>query len=749
MAEISFDTEFDSCSISSANSTSSSIIYSRSRTVLIDHFEIFRNEPEIIRFCFNKDGTEKSSQEFRVKDLDLNPYICGYLGREHTPKEKLGTARLKFLDGLQEKCHARPSILDHGRIISIQYSDRMSTDTFMATWRTKVVELFKDTEGVRSYKASFPEKQENIDIVKRKLNHHLKERNVVAYTLSDSEHVTEIGFAYESDPNDFIDKSDNEGKHDFVEKLADDINKQNIITKLETFRDEQMEVLKVRHKWWKSVLVDIQTNDNTVQLCGLEEDVHEVFFKISKALLPAARDIINLNDEEADLYQSNTVKKFVKKQIERLSGQQCLDWLVDENVIRIIGPNEGTVSRWVECLKECIKSRTFDNVPEKVLSLQAWTKLLEKLHNSFKKKLLIKCHESTIKVTSTSDIHETVVMMVKTYLKRYAPYSSTIQSSRHKLDFFVQYHQAAMENDLLDEFLKITRLSELDIQVYGTRKAREDVSRLINNSVIEVFWVTRQNVIDFLQHEEGNQLLNKVSTESTCLVHKGQQSIDLQFFKGNIEEQKVDVIVNSAAPDLKLDKGQVAKSLSGTAGPALQQDIQSRFPKGVSEREVLKGGPGNLHCKSVYHVVLPMKITENGAVKDVVGTLMKECLEMAIKDKYESIAFPVFGTGTLHYPPDVVINTMYDVILNFALKNVMEAITVKKIMIILFPGNAKVMTAYHVIEQERIKRIHDCTASHKKLLTEPGCLLKFCIVITSDSMHNIEQAAAQIEEHLP
>ncbi|KAL3863405.1 hypothetical protein ACJMK2_005162 [Sinanodonta woodiana] len=751
MADISLDTEFDSLSIRSATSTYSSfsIISSRSRTAFIDHFEIFRKEPEIIQFCFNKEGTEKSSQDSRLEELGLDPFICGYLGREHTPKEKPGTARLKFLEDLQKKCHARPSILDHGRIISIQYSGRWSTDTEMATRRAQVVELFKDTEGVRSYKASFPEKQENIGIVKRKLNHHLKERHVVAYALSDPEQVTEIGFAYERGPNDYIDTSDNEEKHDFVEKLANDINKQKIIWKLKTFKDQQMEVLKVRHKWWKNVLVDIQTNNNTVQLCGLQEDVNKVFCDIEKALLPAAIDIINLNDEEAQLYQSNTVKKFVKKNIESLCGQQCLDWLVDENVVRIIGPNEGTVSRLVECLKECIKSQTFDKVPEKVLSLQAWTKQLENLQNSYKKKLLIKCHKSTIKVTSTSDIHETVVMMVNNYLRRYTPSSSTIQSNRYKLDFFVRNHQEALEEYFRDEIFQITRPSEHEIQVYGTKKAYDDVSRVIDNSVIKLFWVARQNVIDLFQHEEGNQLMNKVRTESACLVHKGQQSIDLQFFKGNIEEQKVDVIVNSAAPDLKLDKGQVAKSLSGTAGPELEQDIQSQFPKGVSEREVLKGGPGKLHCKSVYHVVLPMQITEKKDVADVVGTLMKECLEMAIKDKYESIAFPVFGTGTLDYPPDVVLNTMYDVVVNFALKNAMEAITVKKIMILLFPENARVLEAYHVIEQERINRINDCTASHKKLLTEPDSLLKFFIVITSDSMQNIEKAVAQMKEHLP
>ncbi|KAK3601415.1 hypothetical protein CHS0354_037748 [Potamilus streckersoni] len=295
----SFEKESDCSSIITASSMScgSSTIYSRSSARYFDHFEIFRSKPEILKFCFNTEDINENIQEFSLEELGLDPYLCGYLGRENagTLKEYRGTARLKFLDELEEKCHSQPSILEHGRIISIQYSGKWLTDTEVDTWKSQVVEIFKKTVAVRSCKVSFPEKQKDINIVKRKFNHHLKERNVVAYTCSDPEHATEIAFAYERDLNEFLDKPDDESKRDFVEKLADDISHQSIITKSKSFEDQQMEVLKIRYKWWKSILVDVKTEDKTVQISGLEEDVNQVFFKIKKALLSASRATINLN----------------------------------------------------------------------------------------------------------------------------------------------------------------------------------------------------------------------------------------------------------------------------------------------------------------------------------------------------------------------------------------------------------------------------------------------------------------------
>ncbi|KAK3588299.1 hypothetical protein CHS0354_014390 [Potamilus streckersoni] len=174
----------------------------------------------------------------------------------------------------------------------------------------------------------------------------------------------------------------------------------------------------------------------------------------------------------------------------------------------------------------------------------------------------MKSPKEMIKVTCTSDICQNVSSMVNSFLK-------TIQSNCHKLDYFVKHHQAAMKETFKEDILQITRKSEIEIRVYGTGQAITDVRRVIDNLniVIVVSWVARQNVIEFLQREEGNQLLNKLESKqnsnSRLCVKITQRTLCV----------KVDVIVDSAAPDLKLDKGEVAKCLNRAAGTALQQDI--------------------------------------------------------------------------------------------------------------------------------------------------------------------------------
>ncbi|KAK3588300.1 hypothetical protein CHS0354_014391 [Potamilus streckersoni] len=102
----------------------------------------------------SRQDKSKSTQDFILAERGLDPYICGYLGRGKagTPKESRGVAFVKFLDTSEKKCHAQSSISNHGIILSIEYSGILLADNEVETWKSQVVELFKNTDAVQSCK---------------------------------------------------------------------------------------------------------------------------------------------------------------------------------------------------------------------------------------------------------------------------------------------------------------------------------------------------------------------------------------------------------------------------------------------------------------------------------------------------------------------------------------------------------------------------------------------------------------------
>ncbi len=69
--------------------------------------------------------------------------------------------------------------------------------------------------------------------------------------------------------------------------------------------------------------------------------------------------------------------------------------------------------------------------------------------------------------------------------------------------------------------------------------------------------------------------------------------------------QQVDVIVNSAAPDLNLTKGTVSAKILAAAGPGIQTECASKYPKGIEGHHIAETAGGQLPCKLIYHCACP------------------------------------------------------------------------------------------------------------------------------------------------
>ncbi|CAC5408901.1 unnamed protein product [Mytilus coruscus] len=123
-------------------------------------------------------------------------------------------------------------------------------------------------------------------------------------------------------------------------------------------------------------------------------------------------------------------------------------------------------------------------------------------------------------------------------------------------------------------------------------------------------------------------------------------SISVRVVKGQLAQQKVDVIVNSTSRDLNLENGMLSSSLLKAGGQSLQTEC------------------GNLSCKNVLHGCLPSWHHDQSSIK-ILETFITECLNVSTKKKHKSIAFPSLGTGKLGYPVDQVAKHMFSCIESF------------------------------------------------------------------------------------
>ncbi|XP_062593153.1 protein mono-ADP-ribosyltransferase PARP14-like, partial [Saccostrea cucullata] len=72
--------------------------------------------------------------------------------------------------------------------------------------------------------------------------------------------------------------------------------------------------------------------------------------------------------------------------------------------------------------------------------------------------------------------------------------------------------------------------------------------------------------------------------------------ISVKLVKGQIAKSKMDVIVNTASKDLRLNYGAVSASISKAGGDSIQQECLNKYPDGINPGEIAVTGGGNLAC---------------------------------------------------------------------------------------------------------------------------------------------------------
>ena len=125
----------------------------------------------------------------------------------------------------------------------------------------------------------------------------------------------------------------------------------------------------------------------------------------------------------------------------------------------------------------------------------------------------------------------------------------------------------------------------------------------------------------------------------------------LELIYGDIMEAEVDAIVNPT--DLVLSGG-------GGLDFVIRQAAGSEVDRACEEIRDLHGGcqtgeavitpAGNLSAKYLIHTVGPIWTGGGIGEPKLLESCHRECLQLAVENGIQSIAFPAISTGTFRYP---------------------------------------------------------------------------------------------------
>ena len=164
------------------------------------------------------------------------------------------------------------------------------------------------------------------------------------------------------------------------------------------------------------------------------------------------------------------------------------------------------------------------------------------------------------------------------------------------------------------------------------------------------------------RHRYGNSAILSLS----FMLHKTQ----LEAIVGDITKIAVDAIVNAANSSL-LGGGGVDGAIHRAGGREILEECRKIVASQGSCRtgEAVLTTAGNLPARFVIHTVGPVWNGGNKKEPELLANCYRNSLDLAIKNKCHSIAFPNISTGIYHFPKRMAANIAVKTVADYTLKN--------------------------------------------------------------------------------
>jgi O-acetyl-ADP-ribose deacetylase (regulator of RNase III) len=131
----------------------------------------------------------------------------------------------------------------------------------------------------------------------------------------------------------------------------------------------------------------------------------------------------------------------------------------------------------------------------------------------------------------------------------------------------------------------------------------------------------------------------------------------MEVVEGDITKADTEAIVNAANNHFWMGSG-VAGAISAAGGEQIEKEAVAHGP--VMPGNAIITGAGRLPFKGVIHgAVMGQDLRTTAAL---IRQTTIACLNIADKLKFESVAFPAFGTGVGRFPVKACANQMIDAV---------------------------------------------------------------------------------------